>query len=50
MKQIDIRPDRCEPRRPNDFKQVITAVTRPSRAGTPYNGTKRGWVGGTIGR
>jgi hypothetical protein len=48
MKQIDIRPDRCEPRRPNDFKQVITALTRPSRARTPYNGTKRGWVGGTI--
>jgi hypothetical protein len=49
VKQIDVRPDRCEPRRPDDFEQVITTVTRPSRAGTPYNGTKRGWVGGIIG-
>jgi hypothetical protein len=50
VKRIDIRPDWCKPRRPNDFEQVITTVTRPSRAGAPYNGTERGWVGGTIGR
>jgi hypothetical protein len=50
VKRIDIRPDRCKPRRPNDFEQVITTVTRPSRAGAPCDGTKRGWVGGTIGR
>jgi hypothetical protein len=26
VKRIDIRPDRCKPRRPNDFEQVITTV------------------------
>ena len=50
VKRIDIRPDRCKPRRPNDFEQVITTVTRLSRAGAPYNGTERGWVSETIGR
>jgi hypothetical protein len=50
VKRIDIRPDRSKPRRPNDFGRVITTVTRPSRIGSPYDGTERGWVGGTIGR
>jgi hypothetical protein len=50
VKRIGTRPGRCEPRRPNDFEQVITTETRPSRAGAPCNRTERGWVGGTIGR
>jgi hypothetical protein len=50
VKQIDVRPDQCEPRRPDDFEQVITTVTRSSRAGTLCDGTTRGGVGGTIGR
>jgi hypothetical protein len=33
---------RCEPRRPNNVEQVTTTETRLSRAGAPYNGTKRG--------
>jgi hypothetical protein len=49
VERIDIRSYRCKPRRPNDFEQVITTETQPSRAGAPYNGTGRGWVGGTIG-
>jgi hypothetical protein len=27
------------------IRAVITTVTRPSRAGAPYIGTERGWVG-----
>jgi hypothetical protein len=41
-KQIDIRPDRCEPRWPNNVEQATTTETRLSRAGAPYNGTRRG--------
>jgi hypothetical protein len=32
------------------IRAVITTVTRPSRAGAPYVGTERGWVGLIIGR
>jgi hypothetical protein len=49
-KRIGTRPDRCKPRRPNDFERVITTETRPSRAKAPYNETEQGWVNGTIGR
>jgi hypothetical protein len=36
----DTRPDRCEPRWPNNVEQITTTDTRLSRAGAPYNGTK----------
>jgi hypothetical protein len=43
-------PDRRKPRRSKEFKRRSQTVTRPSRVGTTYIGTERGWVGWIIGR
>jgi hypothetical protein len=49
MKQIDTRLYRHEPKTAQRIRAVITTEARPSRAGAPYNGTKREWVGRIIG-
>jgi hypothetical protein len=39
VKRIDIRPDRCKPRWPNDFEQVITVLLLKAPRGATVDNT-----------